>query len=425
MRVLVYPHSMEIGGSQLNAVELAAAVRDRGHDVLLVAEDGPLVGTVRELGLEWLPLAGGARRRRPSAAVARQLVELVGARRVDVVHGYEWPPGVEAFFGPRRRSGTAVVCTVMSMSVAPFLPRSLPLVVGTADIRRRALAAGFRRVTLIEPPVDVTANSALLPAGDFRERYGLAPDVPLIVTACRLVPELKLEGLLAAVTAVGSVNAAGLACQLAIVGDGPARPLIAERAAAVNAAAVNAASVDTAAGRPLVVLTGTLDDPRPAYAAADLTLGMGGSALRGMAFGKPLVVQGERGFWETLTPESAGRFCEQGWYGVGDGQDGALALAGILRELLTDPARRRQLGDFARDLVVQRFSLQRAAAIQETVYAVALDGRTGRHHLDTARSAAGIAAYKVRRKLARLRGTARVDDFNAVTGTTWAGGVKR
>ena len=33
-------------------------------------------------------------------------------------------------------------------------------------------------------------------------------------------------------------------------------------------------------------------DPRPAYAAADIVIGMGGSSLRGMAFGKPTIVVG-------------------------------------------------------------------------------------------------------------------------------------
>ena len=68
--------------------------------------------------------------------------------------------------------------------------------------------------------------------------------------------------------------------------------------------------------RRVVVLTGQLADPRPAYSAADVILGMGSSALRGMAFGKPLVVQGERGFWELLTPDSASVFLRDGWYGV-------------------------------------------------------------------------------------------------------------
>ena len=50
------------------------------------------------------------------------------------------------------------------------------------------------------------------------------------------------------------------------------------------------------AGRQVVLLTGEIADPRPAYAAADVVVGQGGSALRGMAFGKPLVVVGEGRF---------------------------------------------------------------------------------------------------------------------------------
>ncbi|MDF2491460.1 MAG: glycosyltransferase, partial [Microbacterium sp.] len=70
------------------------------------------------------------------------------------------------------------------------------------------------------------------------------------------------------------------------MGDGPARAEIEQRAAAVNAEC----------GEGTVVVTGNLDDPRPAYAAADIALGMGGSALRALAYGAPLIVQGEHGF---------------------------------------------------------------------------------------------------------------------------------
>ena len=404
MRILVYPHTMELGGSQLNAVELAAAVRDRGHDVLVVSEDGPLVSTVEGLRLERIRLAGGPRRRRPSTVVTRQLVELARRRQVDVVHGYEWPPGVEAYFGPRLRLGIPAVCTIMSMSVAPFLPRNLPLVVGTAEIRGRALADGFRAVELIEPPVDVAANRPEVEAGGFRAAHGLAAGVPLVVAVCRLVPELKLEGLLAATSAVGELNAAGTPCQLAIVGDGPSRQQLAGAVAAAN----------SVAGATVAVLTGQLSDPRPAYAAADVMLGMGGSALRGMAFGKPLVVQGERGYWKLLTPDSAPEFLSQGWYGIGSGVDGAPVVAGILRELLADPGTRAKLGQYARELVVERFSLEHAAVTQEAVYRQALAGARMPPPVDLVRSAAGVVAYKARRKLARLRGTARTDDFNAV-----------
>ena len=46
--VLVYPHSMELGGSQLNALELAAAAQETGFRVAVYARDGALVDYVKE-----------------------------------------------------------------------------------------------------------------------------------------------------------------------------------------------------------------------------------------------------------------------------------------------------------------------------------------------------------------------------------------
>jgi len=177
------------------------------------------------------------------------------------------------------------------------------------------------------------------------------------------------------------------------------------------------------AGRRAVVLTGELADPRPAYAAADVMLGMGGSALRGLAFGAPLVVQGERGFWRLLTPESAPTFLDQGWYGVGSDVDsvaGVDRLAGILTDLLADPGARERLAGYGRRLVVERFSLDRAAAVQEDVYAAVLAGVPVRGRAavtaDAARSAAGVTRHQLRRKWQRLRGRVAADDFNALAG---------
>jgi glycosyltransferase involved in cell wall biosynthesis len=277
-------------------------------------------------------------------------------------------------------------------------------------------------VTLLEPPVDVAANSPAFPAGGFRAAHGLDPDAPLVVVVCRLVAELKLEGLLAACDAVGALAAAGTPVQLAVVGDGAARRQVEDAAAKANAQA----------GRTVVALTGQLADPRPAYAAADVMLGMGGSALRGLAFGKPLVVQGERGFWALLDAGSRAVFLRQGWYGVGSDVDGraagAVRLAGILRPLLADPARRASLGRLGRELVETRFSLQSAAELQERVYrdaadAVGTPGGPGRAALaaDAARTLAGVTRHKVRRKWQRWRGTVATDDFNAVAGRSTGG----
>jgi glycosyltransferase involved in cell wall biosynthesis len=400
MRVLVYPHAMEVGGSQLNAIELAAAVRDLGHQVSVISEPGPLVERVTASGLEHLPLDPG--RRRPSPMTVRTLRRLIAERRYDVVHGYEWPPGVEAFFAARGRFGrpVAAVCTVMSMSVAPFLPDSLPLIVGTRDLQKRTAKRRSHPVELIEPPVDVRANTPGHPCEEFRAQHGLDDERLNVVVVCRLVAELKLEGLLTAIDVVGRL-ARKAPLRLVICGDGPARPTVAARAAKVN----------DDLGHTAIVLTGQLDDPRPAYAAASVALGMGGSALRALAFARPLIVQGERGFFELLTPETCEVFLRQGWYGVG-GQ-GAEQLTEILRRLIADDDLRAELGAYGRQLVVERFSLEHAAEIQEQIYYEALTGRGTT--LDAVRTAGLVTSYKLQRRYQRLRGTAAADDFNAVT----------
>jgi glycosyltransferase involved in cell wall biosynthesis len=410
MRVLVYPHTMVLSGA-LNAVELAAAVRDRGHEVMVLSRPGPLVETVRELGLEHVPLDPRAQRM-PSLHAAAQLTSLVRHHEIDVVNAWEWPSAVEALAAVRLRLGTPVVCNVMSMSVAPFMPRLLPLIVGSEEIAQQAVEAGHTSVTLVEPPVDIQANAPWHDPGSFRAEYGL-DTMPLLAVVCRLARELKLEGLLAACDAVGRLAVDGVKVQLAVVGDGPARQEVEEAAAAAN----------SSAGRRVVVLTGQMYDPRPAYAAADIVLGMGGSALRGMAFGKPLVVQGERGFWELATPASAAMFLHKGWYGIGSDADGRAAgsqrLEKILRDLLDDSAAQARLGEYGRTLVVERFSLDQAGARQERVYLEATEGsnRPAASQLasETVRVGVGVFRHKSVRKWRRWRGKpVESDDFNAV-----------
>ncbi|HEX3589933.1 MAG TPA: glycosyltransferase family 4 protein [Pseudonocardiaceae bacterium] len=409
MRIIVYPHAMEIGGSQLNAIQLAGAVRDRGHDVIVVAEPGPLVDVVRELDLEWVPIP--ERRRRPSPHVANLLTRLVEQRSVDVVHGYEWPPALDAFYGPRLRLGTAVMATILSSSIVPFFPKPIPLLVGTEQLQHAARAEGYPRVSLMEPPVDTDKDRpgacGQQATADFRARYAPDPRLPLAVMVCRLVPELKRESLLTACGAIEELAAAGAPTQLVIVGDGPIRAELAARADQAN----------LRAGRRLVTLTGELADPRPAYDAADVVLGMGGSALRALAFAKPLVVVGEHGFSELLTERTTPMFLADGWYGLGPGSlgEGTTGMRRAMSQVLDDPLRATELGRFGRDLVLTRFSLRAAAETQEEEYRQAIADLLPRRDLAGAalRSARGVLAYKVRRKISRWRGTVAVDDANA------------
>ncbi|MCK1735542.1 glycosyltransferase family 4 protein [Bradyrhizobium sp. 138] len=404
MKVLVYPHSMELGGSQLNAVQLAEAVRDLGHDVTVASETGPLLDRVKDTGLRHIEIP--RHRARPSPRVGQMLRSIVNERSVDVVHGHEWPPIVEAFLSVGLSTRAAVVGTVMSMSVPAFLPRSVPLTVGTEMIHRAAIAAGHQDVTLLEPPVDTKSDHPLVDGTNFRAAQNICPDEVVIAMVCRLVPNLKLEGLLSACDAVGEIALGGPPVRLLIIGDGPARPSVEARAARTN----------SLVGRNAVILAGEMSDPRPGYAAADVIIGQGGSALRGMAFGKPLVVVGEDGFSELLTPESAPTFLQQGWYGLGNGSRGAgaSALRSALETILASASLRQELGGFGRRLVEHRFSLAHAAKAIEQTYLHALRSKpsTRQQLADAGRCAANLAHYKVQRKYQRWMGLASAEDDN-------------
>ena len=338
------------------------------------------------------------------------LTGLVRERSIDIVHGYEWPPAVEAFYGPRLRLGTPVMATIMSSSIVPFFPRPVPLLVGTEQLQLAAQDAGYPRVHLMEPPVDTDQDRPGVTgarAAEFRARHAPDPTLPLVVVVCRLVPDLKRESLLTACGAIEELALAGRPTQLVIVGDGPVREELAARADQAN----------LRAGRRLVVLAGELADPRPAYDAADVVLGMGGSALRALAFGKPLVVVGEQGFSELLTERTAPMFLADGWYGLGAGSLGGhtTGMRRSLSAVLDDPVLRAELGSYGRNLVLTRFSLRTAAETQEEEYRQTIAELQPRRGLTGAatRSAAGVLNYKVNRKISRWRGTVAVDDANA------------
>lgn len=391
MKVLVYPHELKVGGSAINAIDLAAAVRDRGHEVVVFGTPGPLAEHVAGRGLP-LIVADVPLRPRPSPWVMRELRHAVKRERPDLVHVYEHHPLVEAFFGVHLPWGMPVVSTVLSMWVLPYLPESPPMIVGTRELLETTRRRG--PVHLVEPPVDTDEDHPSVDGSAFRAEWGLDDGIPAVVVVSRFTKSLKLEGLERAIGAA-AVLADEMPLRLVLVGSGPCYDHLSAMAGEVN----------RRAGQQVVVLTGQMLDPRPAYAGADVVLGMGGSVLRGMAFEKAAIVVGEGGYSEIVEPRSIGRFLQEGFYALGDGDLSPEPLALQIKELLKDRERARHLGRFARRVVVERFGLPQLAARLEAIYQDACDAPVRRVTLvpEAVRTAGRLLVLgKARPKLARL-----------------------
>jgi glycosyltransferase involved in cell wall biosynthesis len=272
---------------------------------------------------------------------------LVREERFEVVHAWDWPQCLNAYLMATTGGRVPVVGSIMSMAVTRVVPRSMPLTYGTAALVDQARGRGYRHVMLLEPPVDLARDDPEAVDGlSQRDRWSIRAGEVLVVMVSRLVGWLKLEGLRAAIEAVDRL-ADRFPVRLAIVGGGDAEPELREKARQINAAR----------DRDVVVVNGPMADPRPAYAAADIVIGMGGSAIRGMAFGRPTIIVGESGFAQWFDPVSAPHFLRHGMYGVGDGGRLDDRLVDLLTERLTDEAARTELGHWSSSLVRQRFDV--------------------------------------------------------------------
>ncbi len=356
MRILVSLFGLQIGGSHINAIEIAGRLALRGHEPIIYAPDGPLRTLVAEQGLE-LVVAGRERDRHPpTMAGVRAVTELVRRRGIDLVHAYEWSPTLEAAYGPYLRLGVPLLSTVYSVRIARGVPPRVPLIVGFEGDAEVARRRGWRPVHVVACPIDTAAFAPVADNGPARRRFGIADDELAVVVVSRLSHDLKREGILAAARAT-TLLPPQLRVRLVVVGDGPCRDEVAAAAREANAVL----------GREAVTLTGAMLDPRDAYAAADIVIGMGTSAMRGMALGKPVIVQGERGFWELFTAENLPSFLRHNFYGVADGADGAPRLARIISELAADRASWPALAEYGRATAVSLFGTEAASRAVDAI----------------------------------------------------------
>lgn len=347
MKILVFAHQLEIGGTQTNAIELSAALRDRhGHEVIMFATPGPAVALAQQKGLRYVPAPDALVH--PSPSRMRALRDVVRRERPDLIHAWDWWQCLDAYYIEHLLTRIPVAVTDMNMSLTRLLPKGLHTTFGTPELVDQARAAGWRRAHLLLPPVDVGLNAPeALDPRPFRDQYGIRPDELVLVTVSRLDLSMKAESLRRSVAAVRTL-APTLPLRFLIVGDGRGRLELEQLAAEANAHI----------GRRAITLTGPLLDPRPAYAAADIVIGMGGSALRAMAFAKPVIIVGEQGFSAPFSPETAESFYYRGMYGRGDGDADRHRHAGDIQALAERRERLPALGELSRQFVVRHFSLE-------------------------------------------------------------------
>jgi glycogen(starch) synthase len=352
MRILCWSHLFypNIGGIEVLLMRLLPALRDRGHDILVVASHG--IDTPAEATFEGIPVRRFDFRhaivRKNPVEIARLRAAVAALKRQfapDLVHLHF--PGPDAFFHTATRDAHAAP-TLLTFHTPPAEHRLGPGTLVGELIESAAWVTAVSRATLEEARAVVpglAARSSLVYNGlpwpaPAPAPLGFGP--PHLLAMGRMAAE---KGFDVAIDAFAAVSARWPGCRLTLAGEGSARPALERQAAALGlsdrvrftgwvhpdaiAALLNESTIVLAPARwnePFCLV---------AVEAAQMARPVVASAIAGL---KETVLHGETGL---LVP-------------AGD----AAALASAVSTLLDDPALAIRLGEAGRRRAAETFGLE-------------------------------------------------------------------
>ena len=356
---------------------LALALRDAGHDVLLISPDGPYGEKLRALGLRWQSLPMDRRSLNPlrEARLLWHLVRLLRRERPDVVHGFTIKSAVYGSLAARLAGVPARVNAVAGMGyvfisdsakarlLRPLVRALLKLALGGRNARLILQnpddVALFEQARLVDPE-----HIRLIP-GSGVDTSRFAPD-PARVAGPRLrvlLPARLLwdKGLAEYVRAARLLLGEGRPIDFLLAGDpDPGNP-----------AAVPEAEVREWVAQGWVQWLGHVDDMPALLRSVEIVAlpsyreGLPKGLIEAAASGCALVTTDVPGCREVVTHEVDGLLVP-----VRDGN----ALARAIARLQQDPALRTRLAEAGRRNALERFDER--IVLQETlaVYREVLGG---------------------------------------------------
>jgi glycosyltransferase involved in cell wall biosynthesis len=348
------------------ALDLARALRDRGHTVWFACVPGDaLEAHVRAVGLPLLEELSLERTARPwrLRAQVRGLRATAEGRRVEIVHAHQTHDHWVAVLAARR-TPVRVVRTVHHRRAVRdggamrwLLRRTDAVIAVSTGIAERLGAAGCppEQVSVVPGAVDLGRFPAGADGRAVRAELGLG-DAPVAGCVARMVPGRGHDALLRATAALRTRLPA---LRVVLVGRGEGRPALEARVRELGL-------------ERTVVFAGYRGADLPAVLAAldcAVLLGAGSeescrAVLEAMAAGRPVVAARVGALPETVVDG------ETGWLV----DPAPAAVAAGLERLLRDRAQARRMGEAGRRRVETLFSSERRAERVEAVYEQVLAG---------------------------------------------------
>lgn len=355
MKILMATMGLDIGGAETHIVELSKELQKRGHQVVVVSNGGVYVPEITAAGIRHYnaPL-----HRRSLSDMRRSmdiLRDVIKKEQPDVVHAHARIPGF--LCGRLQRSmGFPFVTSchgVYQVSGALRLlsnwgERTLAVSEDIRDYLIHQYNIPPQHITLTINGIDTDKFSPEVSGEAVRREFHLG-DAPVIGHVSRLDAETALAAR-QLIENASALDRAFPGVRVLIVGGGTVYEELARRAAQVN----------RDMGRDCLVLTGPRTDVNLLVAACDLFVGVSRAALEAMAACKPVILSGAQGHTGLFTPELLDKAVDTNFCCRTDpASTQEQQLAGLTAALSLPAEKRRELGEYGREVVQKYYSVHR------------------------------------------------------------------
>ena len=361
VRVMQIVHSLDAGGTERLVIEITKTLQPWADFVVCCLDaPGHWASELTDCGV---PVVSLGRRAGFRPGLGLEIARLATGYGIDVLHCHHYSPFVYGQMAALLRRGLHVVFTehgrlsdaqpsVKRRLINPLLGR-LPSAVFavSSDLRRHMTLEGFaaRCVRVIHNGTDPGPRPQRGDRDAARRACGLPARAPVIGAVGRLDPVKDLDTL---VRAFAALRREHIALRLVLIGDGPERAGLEERARVLGVG-------------PAVSFLGYRSDVRRLLPAFDVYVnssiheGISLTLLEAMAAALPVVATSVGGTPEVVVDDGTGLLVPP---------RSPVALAAAIGRLLADPDQRASLGSAGRGRVERCFSIDAMTARYLDVY---------------------------------------------------------
>ncbi|HHX10334.1 MAG TPA: glycosyltransferase family 4 protein [Firmicutes bacterium] len=366
--VLMLPMSLDIGGAETHVVSLSKGLKSLGWEVYVASHGGQRVRDLEAAGIPHFYAPLHSRRPLNMARAYRVISRLVDTYEIDLIHAHaRIPIWIAEKIAAKRNIPLVATYHGCFKGGFPwvFFSRQGDRTIAISEVIRQYIVREFGfdadKITVIPNGIDVGVFNphAHRTRAETRQALDIAENVDAVIAyVSRMDGDLAHAAVVAAET-VSELSRKYPDIMLLVAGDGSDFGIVKTKADEIN----------SRLDREVIRCLGFVLDIPSLLAATDIVLGMSRAALEAMAMAKPVVIFGPEGIFGPVSPDNIDMLEKRNYVSLdAPYPPTSEVLYRFIDELIPDPAKCAILGDFGRQMVVERHSEESVAKATERIY---------------------------------------------------------